>query len=272
ERSLGQQISVETRFPLPLPPIRADANQVEMALLNLVVNARDAMPNGGQIILAARSEIVTTDVTDGLKPGQYVRLSVSDTGEGMEGERLARAIEPFFTTKGPDKGPGLGLPMVHGLAEQMGGRFTLKSSRGAGTTAELWLPAAGETTHAAEPKRPLTASPQPGCRPLVILVVDDDELVLTNTIAMLDDLGHTAIAASPAKEALDTLRRETSLDIVISDQVMPQMTGAELAEAIKAEWPKLPVILAFGFAETPVNAGPYARLAKPFTQAELSES
>jgi signal transduction histidine kinase len=125
-RSLGQTISIETRFPLPLPPIQADANQLEMALLNLAVNARDAMPNGGQIILAARDETVTADVTDGLKPGRYVRLSVSDTGEGMDEETLARAMEPFFTTKGPGKGTGLGLPMVHGLAEQMGGRFILE--------------------------------------------------------------------------------------------------------------------------------------------------
>jgi signal transduction histidine kinase len=157
-RSLGQTISIETRFPLLLPSIQADANQVEMALLNLTVNARDAMPNGGQIILAARDETVPPDVADGLKPGRYVRLSVSDTGEGMDEETLARAMEPFFTTKGLGKGTGLGLPMVHGLAEQMAGRFTLKSSRGVGTTAELWLPAAAETKQTAEPKRPLAVT------------------------------------------------------------------------------------------------------------------
>src|SRR3954453_23222370 len=270
KRSLGQSITIETRFPLALKPIRADANQVEMALLNLAVNARDAMPKGGGIILAARDEIVPAGGDDGLKPGRYVCLSVRDTGIGMDAATLNRAMEPFFTTKGPGKGTGLGLPMVHGLAEQSGGRFRLKSHVGEGTTAELWLPVAEEAVRALEQSPPPARPVGRTQNPLVVLAVDDDKLVLTNTVAMLDDLGHTGIGASSGRKALEILR-QVSVDMVITDQVMPQMTGMQLAEMIKAEWPDLPVILTTGFAEIPPGAMTLPRLPKPFTQAELAK-
>ena len=190
-----------------LKPIRADANQVEMALLNLAVNARDAMPEGGQIILAARDVVVQTDEPDGLKAGRYVCVSVSDTGEGMDQATLSRAMEPFFTTKGPGKGTGLGLPMVHGLAQQSGGRFILKSRVGEGTTAELWLPV-DEAASAKEQSRPVSPEADRQHALLVVLAVDDDGLVLTNTVAMLEDLGHTAMGASSGNEALEILRQD----------------------------------------------------------------
>jgi PAS domain S-box-containing protein len=272
QRSLGQSIAIETRFPLALKPTRADANQVEMALLNLAVNARDAMPEGGEIILSARDAVVATDEPGGLKAGRYICISVKDTGEGMDQATLSRAMEPFFTTKGPGKGTGLGLSMVHGLAEQSGGRFILKSRVGEGTTAELWLPAAEAAASAVEQSRPLFPAADRQHALLVVLAVDDDSLVLTNTIAMLEDLGHTAIGASSGHAALEILRQENSIDLVITDQIMPQMTGLQLADAIKAEWPKLPVIIATGFAETPSGAREFAKLAKPFTQAELAET
>ena len=272
ERSLGRSISIETRFPIALKPIRADANQVEMALLNLAVNARDAMAEGGQIILAARNVVIRTDEPDGLKAGRYVCISVGDTGEGMDQATRSRALEPFFTTKGPGKGTGLGLPMVHGLARQSGGRFALKSRVGEGTTAELWLPVDEAASAAIEQGR---APPPPQADRqhalLVVLAVDDDDLVLTNTVAMLEDLGHTAIGAPSGKAALEILRQDNSIDLVITDQIMPQMTGLQLAAAIKTEWPKLPVLIATGFAETPSGSLGFARLAKPFTQAELAE-
>lgn len=271
QRSLGQSISIETRFPLALKPTRADANQVEMALLNLAVNARDAMPEGGQIILSAREAVVSTDEPGGLKAGRYICVSVKDDGEGMDQATLSRAMEPFFTTKGPGKGTGLGLSMVHGLAEQSGGRFILKSRVGEGTTAELWLPAAAVAAPAVEQSRPLSPGADKQHALLVVLAVDDDSLVLTNTIAMLEDLGHTAIGASSGHAALEILRQENSIDLVLTDQVMPHMTGLQLADTIKAEWPKLPVIIATGFAETPSDAREFAKLAKPFTQAELGE-
>ncbi len=268
ERSLGSGISIETRFPLSLEPIRADANQVEMALLNLAVNARDAMPDGGEIIVSAREENVTRPAANGLPMGRYICLSVADTGQGMDEKTLARAAEPFFTTKGPGKGTGLGLAMVHGLAEQSGGRFFLNSRLGAGTTAELWLPGATETTRAAEQSPVQGPSAYPAITPLVVLAVDDDDLVLTNTVAMLNDLGHTAIAANSGEAALEILRSRT-VDLVITDQVMPEMTGAQLAEHILVEWPKLPLILATGFAEMPQTAWRLPRLAKPFSQEQM---
>jgi PAS domain S-box-containing protein len=270
QQALGRTISIETRFPLKLSPIIADTNQLEMALLNLAVNARDAMPQGGQIIIAANEDSLSADNADDMKSGRYVRLSVTDTGEGMDAATLRHATEPFFTTKGPGKGTGLGLPMVHGLAEQFGGRFDLRSRVGEGTTAEIWLPAdEGLATPAPAPSPARTK--ERFYEPQVVLAVDDDPLVLTNTIAMLEDLGHTAIAAPSGRMALEILRSEDSIDLVVTDQVMPDMTGAELAKAIRAEWPKLPVILATGFAEAPLDSVALPRLAKPFNQADLAE-
>jgi CheY-like chemotaxis protein len=271
QRSLGQSISIETRFPLTLSPIVADANQLEMALLNLAVNSRDAMPEGGQIIIAAREEQLGDDNSSDLKPGRYVRLSLADTGEGMDAETLKRATEPFFTTKGVGKGTGLGVPMVHGLAEQFGGRFELHSRLGEGTTAEIWLPAA-ENASLPAAVSPASLTKDSFYESLVILCVDDDPLVLTNAVAMLEDLGHTAIGASSGRQALDILRKENAIELVITDQIMPGITGAELARTIQAEWPRLSVILATGFAEAPADGIALPRLPKPFTQTELAES
>src|SRR5215210_7622016 len=141
QRSIGT-VQIETRFPLRLAPVLVDANQLELAVLNLIVNARDAMPEGGTITVAAREEVIRSSSAGGLRPGNYVSLSVVDTGIGMDEATLERVIEPFFTTKGIGKGTGLGLSMVHGLAEQSGGRLVLKSRKGHGTTAEIWLPVA----------------------------------------------------------------------------------------------------------------------------------
>jgi CheY-like chemotaxis protein len=175
---------------------------------------------------------------------------VKDSGEGMDQATLSQAMEPFFTTKEPGKGTGLGLPMVYGLAEQSGGRFILKSQPGKGTTAELWLPV-DESEQSETEKQVHTRAVDKHQPVLVILAVDDDSLVLTNTVAMLEDLGHTAIGVSSGKVALETLRQDDSIDLVITDQIMPQMTGTQLAEAIKAEWPDVSIILASGFAEIP---------------------
>jgi PAS domain S-box-containing protein len=270
QRSLGQMISVETRFPLSLSPISADANQLEMALLNLAVNSRDAMPQGGRLIISANEEALIAGNTNNMKPGRYVRLSLTDTGEGMDEETLRRATEPFFTTKGVGKGTGLGLPMVHGLAEQFGGHFALRSRVGEGTIAEIWLPAAERIT-VPEPTSSPASTAERYFEPLVVLAVDDDPLVLTNTLAMLEALGHTAIEASSGRRALEILRGDNSIDLVVTDQIMPEMTGAELAKAIRSEWPKLSIILATGFAETPSDTIALPRLSKPFTQADLAE-
>jgi PAS domain S-box-containing protein len=273
QRSLGPSVHIETRFPLSLPPARADANQLELALLNLAVNARDAMPDGGTILIAARVERLL-EQKENLAPGRYVCLSVTDTGEGMDETTLAHAAEPFFTTKGIGKGTGLGLSMVHGMSEQIGGRLVLKSRKGEGTTAEIWAPVATrqpETVLQSPDASRLGSNDETGS--LVILAVDDDALVLMNTIAMLEDLGHTVFEAASGKEALDVFRREKDIDVVITDQAMPVMTGTQLADAIRAERRDLPIILATGFAELPPNTGgDLFKLDKPFRQEELAQA
>jgi len=270
ERSIGPSFNIETRFPLSLNPVEADANQLELALLNLSLNARDAMADGGEIVLAAREENITAGHRSGLEAGRYIRLSVTDTGEGMDQETLLRATEPFFTTKGVGKGTGLGLSMVHGFAEQSGGRFILHSQKGAGTTAELLLPVAKTST------TPIAGTPAPpakALRPLTILAVDDDALVLMNTVHMLEDLGHTVFEAYSGNEALEILRREDSIDLVVTDQAMPKMTGTELAKIIKRQWPDIPVLLATGYADR-VRGDDIGlpKLTKPYMQRELADA
>ena len=264
QRAIGPAVRIETRLPRGLPLVRSDANQLETALLNLAVNARDAMPEGGVITISGRSETVG-EGDPSLAPGPYVVLAVRDTGQGMDEQTLARATEPFFTTKGVGKGTGLGLSMVHGLALQSGGRLKLQSRPGEGATVELWLPEAGPAPDAAEA--------EPAEHQLVILAVDDDQLVLTNTAALLEDLGHHVIQASSGAEALEALKRYPDLDLIVTDQAMPGMTGAQLKEAALALRPDLPVLLVTGCAELPGETRTQApKLLKPFTQDELSEA
>ncbi|MBY5326610.1 PAS domain-containing sensor histidine kinase [Rhizobium leguminosarum] len=270
-RSLGPLTVIETSFPVRLPTILTDPNQLEMAILNLVVNARDAMPSGGRIVLRASEESLPSGKIL-LPPGRYVRIAVIDEGEGMDAKTLEQAITPFFTTKGVGKGTGLGLSMVQGLASQSGGRLMMKSSLGEGTTVELWFPVASveQATEAAadRPRQEENAT-----RRLRIVAVDDDGLVLMNTTLMLEDLGHTVFEAMAGPEALDILRKH-QVDLVICDHAMPRMTGAQLAQAIRSEWPDIPIILATGYAEIPEGAGivDLPRLGKPFSQAQLAEA
>jgi PAS domain S-box-containing protein len=270
ERSLGADTQIETDFPAALDRIVADENQLELALLNLCVNARDAMKGGGRIVISARARHVDPGSETGLVPGDYVCLCVADSGEGMDTETLARATEPFFTTKGVGKGTGLGLSMVHGMAEQMGGRLLIKSKPGEGTTAEIWLPALGG---AAEHRNAAAETvPEPSNRSLRVLAVDDDRLVLFNTAAMLEDMGHTVVEASSGDEALERLRQQ-AFDLVITDQSMPKMTGVQLIESISRDWPSLPVILATGYAEIPGGTEIKApKLSKPFTEQQLAQA
>lgn len=261
ERALGPSIFIQRDFPADLPPVRTDAAQLETALLNLLVNARDAMPDGGNVRVAARQRNGS-----GTRGGDYVVLSVTDEGEGMDEETLAKATEPFFTTKGVGKGTGLGLSMVHGLAQQSGGFLDLKSAPRVGTTAEIWLPIS--EGHTGElPAPPITAAtPQPVLR---ILAVDDDTLVLMNTVAMLEELGHEVIEARSGHEALEVLESQP-IDLLITDQGMPRMTGAELAGRAQVSRPSLPIIIATGYAElTDSRVRTLPRLPKPFSQEDL---
>jgi PAS domain S-box-containing protein len=259
QRSIGSAVQIETRFPMRLDRVLVDTNQLELALLNLVVNARDAMPDGGMITISARAAPAGA--------GDFVCLCVTDTGQGMDEETLARAVEPFFTTKGVGKGTGLGLSMVHGLAEQSGGRLVLTSQKGQGTTAELWLPIADTAAGVAD-RAPAEEAARPAQR-LRVLVVDDDSLVLTNTAAMLEDLGHEVIEALSGEQALRILRRTKGIDLVITDEIMPEMRGTQLIEAIRSEWPALKFILATGYADLPAAGEDVPRLGKPFFQQDL---
>ncbi|WP_097091389.1 hybrid sensor histidine kinase/response regulator [Novosphingobium sp. Chol11] len=267
--TLGSTVTIETRFPLSLSSAHADPAQLELALLNLAVNARDAMPGGGRIIVEGAEAHLLAEQRPDLPTGHYVRLSVIDEGEGMDEDTLARAREPFFTTKGIGKGTGLGLSMVHGFAEQCGGSLIISSERGSGTTVSLWLPVAKEDANATDEERPAPSILTLSDQPLVILAVDDDDLVLTNTAGMLEELGHTVFQAGSGADALRMLA-EGEVDLVITDHAMPNMTGAQLADALDEIHPGLPVIIITGYAELPPHATKRLRLDKPFKQAELA--
>jgi len=270
QRTLGAGVEIETRFPLILQPVHADPGQLELALLNLAVNARDASPQGSTIVIAAAEKRVGKSARNGLAPGSYVCLSVTDQGEGMDKDTLARATEPFFTTKGIGKGTGLGLSMVHGFAEQCGGRLMLDSTPGQGTTAALWLPVAASQPGAAADGPVQDPVVSPVIQTLVVLAVDDDALVLTNTAAMIEDLGHTVLQATSGKDALRLLS-EHAVDLLLTDYAMPEMTGGQLAEAARAGWPDLAVLIVSGYAELPSGAaGTLPKLAKPFRQDQLA--
>jgi CheY-like chemotaxis protein len=235
-----------------------------MALLNLAVNARDAMPTGGRLTIMLDEE---TGAEPTLGPGRFVRMSVEDTGEGMDKATLAKAVDPFFSTKGVGKGTGLGLSMVHGLAEQSRGLFRLESSLGLGTTARLWLKVADE----AVPAEPPPSEIQDIASAATILVVDDDALIALSTAAMLEDLGHRVVETNSGPQALALIEDGWLPDLVITDHAMPGMTGAVLAAQLRLRAPDLPIILATGYAEMEDGQKlDLPRLAKPYTQAQLA--
>ncbi len=267
-RSIGPAVDMEVDLPANLPPAQADANQIELALLNLAVNARDAMPDGGTLGIAL--DLSVTEDTPDVAAGRYVRLLVSDTGDGMDGETLKRAIEPFFSTKEVGKGTGLGLSMIHGLALQLQGALRLFSEPGRGTRAELWLPVADGHTAltAAEP----VALDPPAKRRGVLLFVEDDFLISLSTASLLEDLGHTVIKASSGADALAVLRDGQAVDLMITDYAMPGMTGLQLAEEARRLRPGLPILLATGYADLPDPANlELPRLSKPYQQRQLAE-
>jgi signal transduction histidine kinase/ActR/RegA family two-component response regulator len=272
QRSIGPMIAITTHFPLGLARIQADANQLELALLNLVVNARDAMPDGkGSIAISARERIIADSDRSGLAAGTYVCLAVSDNGKGMDAQTLEKAMEPFFTTKGVGKGTGLGLSMVHGLAAQSGGQLVLESREGEGTKAEIWLPAGEPQSSKKLPEVAVAPASDIKLNPLTVLLVDDDALVLSGIAAMLEDLGHQVVAAPSAAQALAVLRSGAIVDLVLTDLAMPGTSGVQLASDIGAAWPSLPIILMTGFSEIPIDSD-LVKLRKPFSQQELGQA
>jgi signal transduction histidine kinase len=270
ERALGRTVELQTQFQSMLPPVLIDANQLELALLNVALNARDAMPTGGILTIAAATDSQTQQGMDAIPPGDYVCISIADNGVGMDEVTLAKATEPFFTTKGPGKGTGLGLSMVHGLAAQSGGRLRISSEPNVGTTLKLWLPTSKSDSVAASSVRSLDLLPAvASCR---VLLVDDDVLVMTGTAAMIEDLGHTPIEANSGADALAKLASGLEVDVVMTDHAMPGMTGLQLAKYIQENYAGLPVILATGYAELPGDPALLGllRLAKPCNQYEIA--
>ncbi|UVC10486.1 response regulator [Rhizobium sp. TH2] len=272
-RAVGSSIVISNNLPPALPPILVDANQLELALLNLCVNARDAMSGGGTLSISA-TRIHSSHASAELAPGEYIEIVVADTGHGMDSETAEKAAEPFFTTKGVGKGTGLGLSMVHGLAAQSGGSLRISSTVGVGTKVSVWLPVASESGRltVAELASTEPAGAEPEARGLRILVVDDDALVSLGTVAMLEDMGHKTLEAHSGVHALELLKTVEVPDLVITDHAMPGMTGMELAEHIGTNFPDLPIILASGYVDLPNEKrfGVLPRLTKPFDEAQLS--
>jgi PAS domain S-box-containing protein len=277
QRSLGPTVAIETRFPLSISAVMADSNQLELALLNLAMNARDAMPEGGPLCISAEDKTVGEGEVAALNPGRYVCLAVRDQGTGMDETTLSRATEPFFTTKGVGKGTGLGLSMVHGLAEQSGGTLQIESEPEQGTTMRVWLPVAtineeGARTFQREREREPEPEPVPRTESLHILAVDDDALVLLNTAGMLEELGHIVYPVGSGAEALQILATHP-VDLLVTDYAMPQMNGAQLADEARASHPDLPILVASGYAElSPGDHAALPRIGKPFTQQELARA
>src|SRR5215204_3173 len=271
-RTLGGTVEVSTALASDLWPASVDPHQLELVLLNLGINARDAMPGGGQLLIKTRNvKAVDIDKSLDLAPGDYVLISVADTGSGMPPEVLAHACEPFFTTKEPGKGSGLGLAQVYGVARQSGGSLALKSVVGGGTTVELYLPRSLEK---AVPEAELHESSGPvALRGRArVLVVDDHDEVREVIVAYLDALGYQAVQARSGQTALDFLGSNCAgIDLLIADYAMPEMSGTELLEAVHRKCPKLPVIMVTGYADTSgFDAGVNAvLLKKPVRMNEL---
>jgi signal transduction histidine kinase/ActR/RegA family two-component response regulator len=274
QRTVQTSIQVAYDLDEALWPAIADQVQLEVALLNLAGNARDAMPHGGRLVVATRNETVDAAQGTRLSPGAYVRISVTDSGEGMNEAVLARAFDPFYTTKSVGKGTGLGLSQVYGFAEQLGGAAGIVSTPGEGTTVTIWLPRAEVgVTHqeGAGCDEPETSPAAPA--EFRIMLVDDDAAVRSLAAEMLSDLGYHVVEVESGTAALALLRGDAAFDLLLVDYAMPGMTGVELAAASIALRPDLPVVFMTGYAETDVLNPWLSRgcgmIAKPFSLADL---
>jgi len=263
-RTLGEAITVETQRARGLRPALADANQLENAILNLCVNGRDAMPEGGRLTIG--TTMFTADARAaqelGVEPGDYVAITVGDTGSGMPPEVAARAFDPFFTTKGVGKGTGLGLSQVFGFARQSGGAVRIDTEQGAGTRVSLYLPAYhGEIDAAAQAGE--VADAERGRSGEVVMVVEDEERVRSYSVEALRELGYDVLSAPDGAEALRMIERGQRATLLFTDVVMPEMSGRELARRARALLPQLKVLLTSGY--TPDIAGlEETVLTKPF--------
>lgn len=273
--TLGTPISVGLLLAADLPPLLADKGQLETVLVNLATNARDAMPEGGTLTFAARNETITTEPAPAvdLQPGEYVRITVSDTGTGMDAATLARALEPFFSTKPSGQGTGLGLSMAKGFAEQSGGALWIESVLGSGTSVHLWLPATTRATDNVD-ARPTNFRRLDGAK--TILVVDDEDMVRETLVLSLGDAGYAVLSAGSGAEALDLVAAGNEVDVLVTDLAMPSMDGLTLIRKIRERRPDLPAILLTGYAghgaQLAVGGsleGAFTLMRKPISEAQL---
>lgn len=279
QRTLGETISLNSALVTDLWPILADPAQLESAIINLAINSRDAMPSGGKLLLETGNVTFDehdVDVETVPVPGDYICLSITDTGEGMPEEVRKKVFEPFFTTKETGKGTGLGLSMVYGFTKQSGGYAAVYSELGKGTTINLYLP---RHTMAGEA---ISGAGNPAHMPVgkgeLILAVEDDDRVRRLTITRLKELGYRVLEASDGATALDLLENEPDIDLVFTDLVMPGgMSGYELAEQVRRRWPAIRILLTSGYAEEGINgeklmAENLQLLRKPYRQSDLAQS
>jgi two-component system, cell cycle sensor histidine kinase and response regulator CckA len=278
-RLIGADVAVDLRLAGALPIVEADPGRVEQVLMNLVVNARDAMPHGGRLAIATSREVVTGGAEAGgpdLTPGVYARIAVIDTGTGIPDDVLPRIFEPFFTTKGQGQGTGLGLATALGIATRSGGRLTVQTEPGVGTEFSLWLPAAAAHRPTPRAGRERVFAPS-GAAPSTVLVAEDDEAVRTLMAKVLSGAGHQVLTAASGGEALSrALDHQGPLDLVIADVVMPDMGGLELGRHMQAALPGVPVLMMTGYTWEEVSGSlpepDFGFLAKPFTPRQLLDS
>jgi CheY-like chemotaxis protein len=275
KRSLGEQITLTTVLSGALWPTRADPSELENAVLNLAINARDAMPKGGKLVIETRNVSVdeaAVKADPGLRAGDYVRISVTDSGTGMDAETQKRAFEPFFTTK-EGRGTGLGLSTIYGFAQQSGGYVTIRSAPGAGTTVSLYLPREAEPLAATEGEAAPSVPLSENCE--TVLVVEDDPKLRELTLQRVEGLGYVVLEAKDAAAAIAILEREPEVALIFSDIVLGRgMSGFELGRWVRANKPRVEVLLTTGYAsdaegvEQPADA--FEILHKPYDRSDLA--
>jgi two-component system, NtrC family, sensor kinase len=253
--------------PKDVWPVRVDKSEFDLALLNLTVNARDAMPDGGRLSISAANVNLTADDTPEGLSGDFVALSVADTGSGIDEDILGRVFEPFFTTKGSDKGTGLGLSQVYGFARRSGGTAVIKSDVGRGTTVTIYLP---RSRAAVEVAREEDAVPDAAPGGTTVLVVEDNQDVRAVTVSLLEQLGYRTIAVENAAAALDALASSQPISVVFSDVVLPGgIDGLMLARTVKSRHPDIPVVLTTGYARVFESEPEFPVLRKPYQISAL---
>ena len=265
-RTIGERVELEILTSADLWPALADANQLENAILNLAINARDAMPDGGRLIIQTENVHFGAAPNGGGDPGDYIMVSVSDNGSGMPADVVAKAFDPFFTTKPLGQGTGLGLSMVYGFAKQSGGHARIESEVGKGTVVKLYVPRA---LQARDAKRDIEESHAPAGHGETILVVEDDETVRLLATSALSDLGYRYLEAADAHAAMPHILSSQTIDLLLTDVGLPHLNGRQLAEIARQHRPALKVLFMTGYAEKAAHRGHFLELgmdliSKPF--------